>query len=166
MLQRLIDARGLNDRVKLAGTISPGRPLYIMLSTFDLFAMTHRTSDFGRAFWDAMACGLPVIAFRTPAAVDTVRDGRDGFITPLDDPQSLAEKLAVLHENRSRLIETAVGARRRALDNTRTEWYRMRSQWIRDLFLEEQPAEGMAAEQYVLTVRQEDATPVPVTARR
>ncbi len=166
LLQKLIDARQLNDRVRLAGTVGPGRPLYNTLSTFDLFAMTHRTTDFGRAFWDAMACGLPVIALRTPASVDTVRDGQDGFITPLDDPQSLSEKLAYLQENRSQLTDAAVNARRRALDNTRGEWFRMRSQWISDLFLDENVAEEPASSERSVTARPEDATLAPASARR
>jgi len=134
-LQALIDSRNLQEQVKLPGTISPGAPLYEALSGFDLFAMVHRTTDFGRAFWDAMASALPVIAFRTDAAVGTVFDGLDGFITPLDDPQSLSEKLAQLHENRQMLVDAGRSARRRALDNTRTQWFEMRAQWIRDLFL-------------------------------
>ena len=162
LLQNLIDARQLNDRVRLAGTISPGRPLYNALAAFDLFAMVHRTTDFGRGFWDAMACGLPVIAFRTPAALDTVRDGEDGFITPLDDPQSLAEKLARLHENRRLVTEAAVNARRRALDNTRTEWFRMRAQWIGDLFYEGEAA-GEAAV-VTASVRPEAEAVAPVVA--
>jgi glycosyltransferase involved in cell wall biosynthesis len=134
-LRTLIESRGLQDQVALPGTVSPGKPLYDTLSRFDLFAMVHRTTDFGRAFWDAMACALPVIAFRTPAAAGTVCDGSDGFITPLDDPQSLSEKLAHLHENRHLLVDAARAARRRALDNTRTQWFTMRAQWVRDLFL-------------------------------
>jgi glycosyltransferase involved in cell wall biosynthesis len=133
-LRNLIAARGLEDQVRLPGAVSPGAPLYGALSEFDLFAMVHRTTDFGRGFWDAMACALPVVAFRTPAAIDTVRDELDGFITPLDDPQSLSEKLAQLHGNRAMLIHAACEARRRALDNTRTAWFNMRAQWIRDLF--------------------------------
>jgi len=137
-LKALIESRGLEEQVSLPGTISPGKPLYETLSHFDLFAMVHRTTDFGRAFWDAMACALPVVAFRTPAATDTVCDGSDGFITPLDDPQSLSEKLAQLHENRKLLVDAARAARRRALDNTRGQWFEMRARWVRDLFLNQE----------------------------
>ena len=136
-LQSLIRSRGLENQVMLPGPIEPGAPLYAELSRFDLFSMVHRTTDYGRGFWDAMACGLPVLSFRTPAAQDTLRDGVDGFMTPLDDPQSLSEKLAHLHENRAVLAHAARAARRRALDNTRAAWFDMRAAWIRDLFREE-----------------------------
>ena len=133
-LRSLIASRGLDDQVTLPGPISPGTPLYNELSRFDLFSMVHRTTDYGRGFWDAVACALPVISFRTPAAQDTIRDGLDGFITPLDDPQSLSEKLAHLHENRVLVADASRAARRRALDNTRAIWFNMRADWIRDLF--------------------------------
>jgi glycosyltransferase involved in cell wall biosynthesis len=135
LLRTLIASRGLQEQVTLPGSILPGEPLYRTLREFDLFAMVHRTTDFGRGFWDAMACALPVLAFRTPASEDTVRNGLDGFITPLDDPQSLSEKLAQLHEQRDVVADAARAARRRALDNTRDAWFQMRAQWIRDLFL-------------------------------
>jgi hypothetical protein len=99
----------------------------------DLFVMPHRTTDFGRAFWDAMAAGLPVLAFRTAASTDTVYEGRDGFLAPLDDVQGLAERIGHLASNRDLLAVTALGARRRALENTRSEWFRLRADWTRSL---------------------------------
>ena len=95
--------------------------------------MPHRTSDFGRAFFDAMAAGLPVVAFRTPASVDTVVDSSDGFLVPLDDVQALAEKLFFLASDVARLKKTSRQARMRALNNTRSEWFQMRAQWIREI---------------------------------
>ena len=144
-LRALIESRGLQEQVSLPGTVSPGKPIYDTLSRFDLFAMMHRTTDFGRAFWDAMSCALPVIAFRTPAAAGTVYEGSDGFITPLDDPQSLSEKLAHLHENRHLLADAGRAARRRALENTRIQWFNMRAQWVRDLFLGNECGEPCSA---------------------
>jgi len=137
MMKTLVASRNLEDQVQIPGTLSPGPELYNTLSQFDLFSMVHRTTDFGRAFWDGMACGLPVIAFRTKASQDTVRDGLDGFITPLDDPQSLAEKIAHLHRHRELIEHASREARERALNNTMSIWFEMRAQWIRDLFLKE-----------------------------
>ena len=96
--------------------------------------MPHRTNDFGRAFFDAMTAGLPVLAFRTPASADTVYDGVDGFLSPLDDVQALAERIALVDRDRCVLSEVSRGARRRALDNTREEWFRLRAEWTQSLF--------------------------------
>ena len=42
----------------------------------------------------ALASGCPVLAFRTMASIDTVRDGIDGTIVPMDDVEALARQAA------------------------------------------------------------------------
>jgi glycosyltransferase involved in cell wall biosynthesis len=96
--------------------------------------MPHRTTDFGRAFYDAMAGGTPVLAFRNPASLDTVRDGVDGFLAPPDDVEGLAAILRRLHCDRALLIRTSHAARDRGLSNTRSQWFSLRAGWVRTLF--------------------------------
>lgn len=121
------------DRVRMPGALAAGPELDAALRRADLFLMPHRSTDFGRAFFDAMAGALPVMAFRTPASAETVYDGLDGFLTPLDDVQGLAERLAGLDRDRNLLKSAARMARTRALENTRSEWFRMRAQWTNEL---------------------------------
>ena len=64
-----VPARGDVVRyVAMPGSLRAGEELDAALRASDLFVMPHRTTDFGRAFFDAMAAGLPVLAFRTPAS--------------------------------------------------------------------------------------------------
>jgi hypothetical protein len=84
-LRALVVRRGLTDHVSFPGALSPGASIYEAIASGHLCAMAHRTTDFGRAFWDAMVGGSPVIAFRTTASAGTVRDGVDGLLAPLDD---------------------------------------------------------------------------------
>jgi glycosyltransferase involved in cell wall biosynthesis len=128
-LRALAATLGVEDRIEFPGPLAAGEELDLALRKSDLFLMPHRTSDFGRAFFDAMAAGLPVLAFRTPASVDTVYEGLDGFLSPLDDVQGLAERIAFLEKNRSMLAAASRGARQRAMENTRSEWFRLRAQW-------------------------------------
>ena len=136
-LQQLAATLGVADRVHLPGSLAPGEALDCALRQSDLFVMPHRTTDFGRAFFDAMAAGLPVLAFRTPASATTIYEGMDGFLTPLDDVQGLAERIAALDQDRPSLSLAARGARKRALDNTRAEWFRIRATWTNALFAED-----------------------------
>jgi glycosyltransferase involved in cell wall biosynthesis len=99
-----------------------------------LFLMPHLTSDFGRAFFDAMAAGSPVIAFRSLASEDTVRHEVDGLITPNADDEGLADGIARFHHDREMLVRTSIAARTRALENTKTFWNRYRLQMIQGLF--------------------------------
>ncbi len=135
-LRARISARGLQGKVRLPGSIAPGPALYTALSAGDLFLMPHRTTDFGRAFFDAMAAALPVLAFRTPASTDTVYDGIDGFLSPLDDVQGLAERIGYLATDRETLARASRAARRRALENTRQTWYALRAAWTNNLLNE------------------------------
>jgi glycosyltransferase involved in cell wall biosynthesis len=135
-LQRSIQSLQLGDRVCLPGVLAPGTDVYRAIAAGHLFLMPHRTTDFGRAFFDAMAGAAPVIAFRTPASIDTVRDGVDGLICPLDDVEALADAIARFHTDRQYLIRCAVNARERALTNTRSMWHQLRADWTRELLNE------------------------------
>lgn len=122
------------DRVHFGGALDPGPAVYHAIRQGHLFAMPHRTTDFGRAFYDAMAAGTPVLAFRNNASIDTVRDGVDGFLAPPDDVEGLADVLRRLHCDRALLIRASQAARDRALFNTRSQWFRLRAGWIQALF--------------------------------
>jgi glycosyltransferase involved in cell wall biosynthesis len=66
---------------------------------------------------EAMACGLPVIV--TPAAAgDVVRDGVEGFVVPVRDHQTIADRLMQLAADRPLSLAMGEAARRRALEYT------------------------------------------------
>ncbi len=133
-LKSLTARLGLNAAISFPGSLPPGEAVYQAIGDGHIFAMPHRTTDFGRAFFDAMAGASPVIAFRTPASLETVRDGVDGLLASLDDVESLASAIGRLHQDRELLIRLSEAARERALNNTRSEWYRLRASWAADLF--------------------------------
>jgi len=136
-LGNLASRLGVANNIQMPGALAAGPELNEAIRQADLFLMPHRTTDFGRAFFDAMAAGLPVLAFRTPASVDTVYEGLDGFLAPLDDINGLAERIAGLHRNRDLLVSASHGARSRAVENTRAEWFRLRAQWTLSLLNEQ-----------------------------
>jgi glycosyltransferase involved in cell wall biosynthesis len=116
------------------GMVSPGPEIRRVLRDADIFLMPHLTSDFGRAFFDAIAAGTPVIAFRSIASQDTIRHGVDGLVTPNADFEGLAEGVSRYHFDREYLVRCSAAARDRALVNTNSQWHRIRGQMIRDLF--------------------------------
>jgi glycosyltransferase involved in cell wall biosynthesis len=133
-LQRLAATLGVDHLVSFPGPVQPASALRDALDRQNVFLMPHLTSDFGRAFFDAMAAGLPVIAFRSIASQDTVRDGIDGLLAANADPESLAAAIALLDRDRPTLNRMAAAARQRALDNTKSFWNAYRLQLIRELF--------------------------------
>jgi glycosyltransferase involved in cell wall biosynthesis len=81
-------------RIQLRGfTDTP----YEVLSGADLFVSSSWLEAFGNAIWEALACGVPVVALECGAPVRSlVRDGVDGLIVEGDTPEALASALASL----------------------------------------------------------------------
>ena len=127
---------GLEDQVLFPGSLPPGADVYRAIAAGHIFAMPHRTTDFGRAFYDAMAGGSPVIAFRNEASTETVRHEVDGLLAPLDDIEGLAATIQRFHCDRKLLTACSRSARERALANTRSSWYQLRAELTKSLFLD------------------------------
>jgi glycosyltransferase involved in cell wall biosynthesis len=63
---------------------------------------------------EAMACGLPAIVSENTFGHDVIEDGVDGWVTPIRDPDAIAEKLRILYEDRDLRRRMGVAARRKA----------------------------------------------------
>jgi len=133
-LKELVQKLELQQEVDFPGHLNPGKELYEALSEADICAMPHRTNDFARAFYDAMAGGAPVIAFDTLASRGTVRHGVDGLLATQDNVIAYATAIRRVHEDRNLLIKMAKQARERALCETQEIWMQYRAEWIRELF--------------------------------
>ena len=70
---------------------------YDVLRKADLFVSTSWVEGFGNSIWEALACGVPVVAMEAGSAVrELVREHVDGLIIRADTVQVLAKWLAVL----------------------------------------------------------------------
>jgi glycosyltransferase involved in cell wall biosynthesis len=70
---------------------------YAVLGGADLFVSSSWLEAFGNAIWEALACGVPVVALECGASVRSlVRDGVEGLIVEGDNPYALASALASL----------------------------------------------------------------------
>jgi glycosyltransferase involved in cell wall biosynthesis len=138
-LKALAGRLGIADRVEFPGALSPTSVLREALAGADLFLMPHLSSDFGRAFFDGLSAGCPVIAFRSIASEDTVRHGVDGLIAPNADDEGLADAIAQYHRDRDMLVRASEAARARALENTKSFWSGYRARMILDLFPASRP---------------------------
>ena len=49
----------------------------------------------------AMACELPVIATENTGGAELIESGKNGFLIPIRDTESLKEKILYLYKNRS-----------------------------------------------------------------
>ncbi len=78
----------------------------------DVFIFPSLCEGSATVTYEALAAGLPIIT--TPNAGSVVRDGHDGFIIPIRDPDALAEKIELLLGNSELLAHLSHNAKERA----------------------------------------------------
>jgi glycosyltransferase involved in cell wall biosynthesis len=69
----------------------------------DVFVLASVEEGFGMVIRQALACGLPVVCTDHTAGDDVVRDGVNGFVVPIRDPDAIAARLAALRDDPARL---------------------------------------------------------------
>ena len=60
------------------------------------FALSSDEEGFGMVVIEAMASGIPVVATRCGGPDSIIADGTDGFLVPIGDPATMADRLALL----------------------------------------------------------------------
>lgn len=65
----------------------------------DVVVLSSKSESFGKVLVEANACGKPVVSTATTGAKEIVEDGYNGFLVPIGDAQSLAEKILFLLNN-------------------------------------------------------------------
>ena len=76
---------------------------YDVLANADVFVSASRIEGFGNAIWEALACGVPVVAMDAgPPVRRLVRHGVDGIIVSEQTMAALAEALASLMRDENR----------------------------------------------------------------
>ncbi|MDQ3781273.1 MAG: glycosyltransferase [Chloroflexota bacterium] len=89
------DARGVADRFRFVGS-QPQDQLPLFYSAADLVVVPSRYESFGLVAIEAMACGTPVVASRVGGLTFTIDEGGSGLLVPPNDPEALAEAVALL----------------------------------------------------------------------
>jgi alpha-maltose-1-phosphate synthase len=102
----------------LSGVRQVGRvPFGALPSQFqqcDVFVLPSLVEGLPQTLLEAMACGLPVVVSENTAGPEVVRDGAQGYVVPIRDPDSIAERLRELFENPERRRTMGAEARRKA----------------------------------------------------
>ncbi len=111
VLKEKIRSGNVEDKVILTGNIDNVADYY---KKSKIFAFTSSSEGFPNVIGEAMAAGLPVIAFDCVAGPsDLIEDGKNGFLIPLFDNDKFTEKLSELMQNEP--MQTEMGEKSRQL---------------------------------------------------
>jgi glycosyltransferase involved in cell wall biosynthesis len=120
-LMQFAEARGMASRIRFWGfQANPWR----FIARADVFVLTSTYEGFGNVIVEAMACGTPVIATRSPGTVEIIEHERNGLLVDgsasavtaaiarvLGDDQLRARLVAGERESVARYAAPAVAAR-------------------------------------------------------
>ena len=94
LIEEAIKTLGLSDRVQLLGNQTD---VFRYLSKASIFAMTTKVEGYPNALLEAMAIGLPVVSTDCDfGPSEMIVNGENGYLVPLNDVDSFAEKLRFL----------------------------------------------------------------------
>lgn len=94
--EELIRAANLASSVQLMG-YSVDAGLYLHAS--DALLLSSLYEGHANVVLEAMACGVPVIAMAADGVQESFTDGQEGFLVPLGDVQTMAEKILMLSQD-------------------------------------------------------------------
>jgi glycosyltransferase involved in cell wall biosynthesis len=121
-LARRVAEQGLADRVWLLGFV-PDTDMPALWALADVFVFHSRYETFGLAVAEAMAAGKAVVAARTTAIPEVLRDGIDGLLVPPDDPGAFAGAVGGLLADPGR--RAAMGSAGQARARAEFNWDRV-----------------------------------------
>lgn len=130
-LEKQITDQGLERRVLMPGSVDN---IYDYLQQADIFVLSSRLEGFGIVLCEAMACGLPVVAYKASAqTAEIVRDGVDGILVPPEDVGQLSDAMAKLMADEELRREFGMNARevteRYGLDKTMLLWEQLANRY-------------------------------------
>jgi D-inositol-3-phosphate glycosyltransferase len=97
-LMALSASLGLQSQVDFIGQKARNE-LSLYYSAANVFVTTPWYEPFGITPLEAMACATPVIGSAVGGIKTTVLEGNTGYLVPPKNPQALAERLALLHDD-------------------------------------------------------------------
>jgi len=97
-LKKMADNLKIIDKIEWRGFVSYGK-VPQALSEIDIFVYPSWHEGFGRSIMEALAMEKAVIATRVGGIPDLIKDGDNGFLVELRNPEALAKKIKELMEN-------------------------------------------------------------------
>jgi phosphatidyl-myo-inositol dimannoside synthase len=114
-LRILVEQLALEKHVRFCGYVAEDLlPQFYNLA--DIFVLPNRrigasVEGFGLVFWEAGACGKPVIGGNSGGTVEAIRQGETGYLIDPEDKYALVESISNFLDNPSRAQDMGKAAR-------------------------------------------------------
>jgi len=115
-LVKLVSKLNLSDKVIFSGWI-PEKDLPAKYAKAKLVLFAAKNEPFGIVLVEAMACGTPVIAFKSGGVKESVVNGQTGILIEKNNPDFLAEKIIELLDKPDFLAKMGKKARQHVKEN-------------------------------------------------
>lgn len=127
---RLANDLGLAAECRFLGSVAPDVVLRRMAAAC-VTVVPSRREAFGMVNIESLSVGTPIIASDVDGIREIVRDGKDGFLVPVGDPQALATRIIEVLRDRTLREKLGRNARRRFSESfsveanmgRHVEWY-------------------------------------------
>lgn len=114
-LKKLCDELNITEDVTFFGTI-PNAEIARAINSMDVFVNCSKTESFGVALVEAMACAVPVVATDTEGFREVVEDGVTGVILKDRKPETMANEIIKLLNDKEKSKEYGNNGRKRVLE--------------------------------------------------
>ena len=85
-------------QIELTGTLTPAEIARLRQTAF-VTVLASRVENFPYALLEGLAAGSPMLSTDWPGSDEIIRHGETGFLTPVGDPDALAERLAWMFDH-------------------------------------------------------------------
>jgi glycosyltransferase involved in cell wall biosynthesis len=113
-LEILAAELGIVNKVIFTGFLL-GPKLVEVFQAGDLFITASQSENMPLTILEAMSSGLPIVGVDALGVPEVVRDGQNGFVAPVDEPEMLAEKVCQILLDKELLEKFSLASRELSL---------------------------------------------------
>ncbi len=119
-MEKEIHKNSLQDNIRLVGRKNP-EEVAMWMNAADIFVLVSFSEGMPNVLYEAMACGIPVIASNVDGAAEIIQNGENGMLVSPDDYAMIAKKIKEL-ANDCELSDIVGNNGRKFMENAGLDW--------------------------------------------